>query len=69
MVRKLGVASKFLEYSLNAPDLSILVVEGAAKVRLKSQGCRQAKKFALKVQLIRNPLITSHGMMDEKYLK
>ena len=40
--RKLGVA-KFLEYSLNAPDLSISIAEG---VRFKCQGCREAKKFA-----------------------
>ena len=40
-----GVA-RFLEYSLNAPDLSILVVEGVAKVRFKCQGCYEAKKFA-----------------------
>ena len=38
--------ARFLEYSLNAPDLSIPVVEGVAKVCFKCQGCREAKKFA-----------------------
>ena len=37
MFRKVGVA-KFLGHSLNAPDLSIPVVEGVAKVRFKCQG-------------------------------
>ena len=32
--------------TLNAPDLSIPAVEGAAKVRFKGQRCREAKKFA-----------------------
>ena len=41
----IGVA-RFFEYSLNAPGLSIPIVEGVAKVRFKSQGCREAKKFA-----------------------
>ena len=58
--------AKFLEYSVNAPDLSISIAEGVAKIRFKCQECHEAKKFAAHCF---NPFLSKKIITPKKTVK